>query len=69
MHVAVIEDNLVNGGVGAAVGLALHAAGVTVPVHPYGIPKTFLDHASRAQLLEQLGLTAEHIVTDLQARL
>ncbi|OFE14493.1 1-deoxy-D-xylulose-5-phosphate synthase [Humibacillus sp. DSM 29435] len=67
--VAVIEDNLVSGGIGAAVGLALHTAGVSVPVHPYGIPKQFLEHASRGQLLEQLGLTAEHIVTDLERRL
>ena len=67
--VAVIEDNLVSGGVGAAVSLALYAAGVAVPVHPYGIPKQFLEHASRVQLLEQLGLTAEHIVTDLEPRL
>ncbi len=67
--VAVIEDNLVSGGIGAAVGLALHTAGVSVSVHPYGIPKQFLEHASRGQLLEQLGLTAEHIVTDLERRL
>ncbi len=67
--VAVIEDNLVSGGIGAAVGLALHTAGVTAPVHPYGIPKRFLEHASRGQLLEQLGLTAGHIVADLEPRL
>ncbi|MDN5767989.1 MAG: 1-deoxy-D-xylulose-5-phosphate synthase [Humibacillus sp.] len=67
--VAVIEDNLVSGGIGAAVGLALHTAGITAPVHPYGIPKQFLEHASRGQLLEQLGLTAEHIVSDLEPRL
>ena len=67
--VAVIEDNLVSGGIGSAVGFALHQAGVGVPVHPYGIPKQFLPHASRGQLLELLGLTAEHVVSDLEPRL
>ena len=33
------------------------------------VVKRFLDHASRGQLLEELGLTAESIVADLQTRL
>jgi 1-deoxy-D-xylulose-5-phosphate synthase len=67
--VAVIEDNLVSGGVGAAVTLALREAGVEVPVHTHGIPKRFLHHASRAQVLEEIGLTADAIATDLARRL
>ncbi|MGO4598743.1 1-deoxy-D-xylulose-5-phosphate synthase [Terrabacter sp. 2RAF25] len=67
--VAVIEDNLVSGGVGSAVTLALRAAGLDVPVHTYGIPKQFLDHASRGQILEELGLTADQVVADLEPRL
>jgi 1-deoxy-D-xylulose-5-phosphate synthase len=67
--VAVVEDNLVSGGVGAAVTLAVRAADVHVPVHTYGIPKRFLGHASRGQILEELGLTADQVVVDLEARL
>jgi 1-deoxy-D-xylulose-5-phosphate synthase len=67
--VAVIEDNLVSGGIGAAVTLALHEAGVDVPVHTHGIPKRFLHHASRAQVLEEVGLTADAIATDISGRL
>jgi 1-deoxy-D-xylulose-5-phosphate synthase len=67
--VAVVEDNLVSGGVGSAVTLALREAGLEVPVHTYGIPKQFLDHASRGQILEALGLTADQIVADLEPRL
>jgi len=67
--VAVVEDNLVSGGVGAAVTLALREAGIEVPVHTYGIPKRFLDHASRGQILEELGLTADQVVADLEPRL
>jgi 1-deoxy-D-xylulose-5-phosphate synthase len=67
--VAVIEDNLVSGGIGSAITLALGAAGVDAPVHTYGIPKQFLDHASRGQILEELGLTADQVVADLEPRL
>ena len=67
--VAVVEDNLVSGGVGAAVTLALRQAEVDVPVHTYGIPKRFLDHASRGQILEELGLTGDQVVADLEPRL
>jgi 1-deoxy-D-xylulose-5-phosphate synthase len=66
--VAVVEDNLVSGGVGAAVTCALRDAEIEVPVHTYGIPKRFLDHASRGQILEDVGLTAEQVVADLEPR-
>ena len=67
--VAVVEDNLVSGGVGAAVTLALREAEVDVPVHVHGIPKRFLDHASRGQVLEEVGLTADAVATSLATRL
>jgi 1-deoxy-D-xylulose-5-phosphate synthase len=67
--VAVIEDNLVSGGVGSAVTLALREAGQSQPIHLHGIPKRFLAHASRGQVLEELGLTADALVADLQAHL
>ncbi len=67
--VAVVEDNLVSGGVGAAVTLALREAGLDVPVHLHGIPKRFLEHASRGQLLDELGLTADAVATSLASRL
>ena len=63
--IAVIEDNLVSGGIGSAVTLALRQAGSTAAVHCYGIPKEFLAHASRAQVLEQIGLTPDAIADSL----
>ena len=67
--VAVIEDNLVSGGIGSAVTLALSQAGCPVAVHCYGIPKEFLAHASRGQVLEQIGLTPDAIATSLSTEL
>ena len=63
--VAVVEDNLVSGGIGSAVTVALREAGIDVPVHTFGIPKRFLAHASRSELLEELGLTADTVVASL----
>ncbi len=63
--VAVIEDNLVSGGIGSAVTLAMRQAGHSAPVHCYGIPKEFLRHALRGEVLEQIGLTPDAIATSL----
>jgi len=63
--VAVIEDSLEIGGVGTHVATALTAAGVDVPVHQHGIPTEFIHHASRGQVLEQVGLTPEAIAASL----
>ncbi|MEO9152666.1 MAG: 1-deoxy-D-xylulose-5-phosphate synthase, partial [Lapillicoccus sp.] len=67
--VAVIEDNLVVGGVGSQVALAVHDAGIAVPVHLHGIPKRFLDHASRGEILEEIGLTPDAIADRLAVEL
>ncbi|KNX37006.1 1-deoxy-D-xylulose-5-phosphate synthase [Luteipulveratus halotolerans] len=68
-HVVVVEDNLVSGGVGASVTAALRADGQQQPVHCFGIPKEFLDHASRGQVLDQIGLTPDTVASTLIDRL
>jgi 1-deoxy-D-xylulose-5-phosphate synthase len=67
--VAVIEDNLVSGGIGSAVTLALRQGGCAAVVHCYGIPKEFLAHGSRSQVLDQIGLTPDAIATSLGSEL
>jgi 1-deoxy-D-xylulose-5-phosphate synthase len=67
--VAVIEDNLEVGGVGTHIAAALTESGVSVPVHQHGIPTEFIDHASRGQILDHLGLTPESIAGELLTRL
>jgi 1-deoxy-D-xylulose-5-phosphate synthase len=59
--VVVVEDNGVTGGVATQVTSALRAAKVPVPVQGFGIPQRFLEQASRAELLEQVGLTAQEV--------
>ena len=68
-RVAVIEDNNVAGGIGAEVSRTLEEAGIAVPVHRFGLPKEFIDHASRGQVLEAAGLVPEPILERLRANL
>ncbi|MDL4774829.1 1-deoxy-D-xylulose-5-phosphate synthase [Actinomadura xylanilytica] len=63
--VAVAEDNGRTGAVGDAVARALRDAAVDVPVRTFGIPQEFLEHASRAQILADLGLTPQALARDV----
>ncbi len=59
--VVTLEDGGVSGGLGASLALACGRAGVWTPVRHLGIPQQFLEHASRAEILEDLGLTAQGV--------
>ncbi|MFG3531176.1 1-deoxy-D-xylulose-5-phosphate synthase [Streptomyces sp. NPDC047917] len=56
--VVTIEDNGRVGGVGAALAQALRDADMDLPLRNFGIPQEFLDHASRPEILAEIGLTA-----------
>jgi 1-deoxy-D-xylulose-5-phosphate synthase len=59
--VVTVEDNGRSGGVGAAVSQALRTAGLDLPARDLGIPRRFLDHGSRAEVLAEVGLTAQDV--------
>jgi len=59
--VVTVEDNGRVGGVGSAVAQALRDAEIDVPTRELGIPQEFLDHASRSEILDELGLTGPGI--------
>jgi 1-deoxy-D-xylulose-5-phosphate synthase len=65
--VAVVEDNCRTGGVGDAVARALRDGGVDVPVRVFGIPETFVQHAKRAEILNEVGLTPQGLARDITA--
>ncbi|CAL9315268.1 1-deoxy-D-xylulose-5-phosphate synthase [Streptomyces griseoincarnatus] len=70
--VVTVEDNSRVGGVGSAIAQALRDAGVDMPLRDFGIPPRFLDHASRAEVMAEIGLTAPDVarqVTGLVAQL
>ncbi len=60
-----LEDNAIAGGAGSGVAELLAAHGIQVPLLQLGLADTFLEHASREQLLTEAGLDAagiEHAV-------
>ena len=70
--VVVVEDNGRVGGIGSAVRQRLADEGVATPVSGFGVPQRFLEHAARAQVLEEAGLTAQEVsrrVVEAVARL
>ncbi|MFC9226170.1 1-deoxy-D-xylulose-5-phosphate synthase [Streptomyces hygroscopicus] len=70
--VVTVEDNSRVGGVGSAIAQALRDSGVDMPVRDFGIPPRFLDHASRKEVMAEIGLTAPDIarqVTGLVSRI
>jgi 1-deoxy-D-xylulose-5-phosphate synthase len=59
--VITIEDNGVVGGYGSRLAQELRSAGVDTPVREFGIPQEFQPHGSRAELLQEIGLTPQNI--------
>jgi 1-deoxy-D-xylulose-5-phosphate synthase len=69
--VAVVEDNGRVGGFGDAVARLLHDRDVDTPVKTFGLPQQFLEHGERSQVLEEAGLTPQHLarrITEAIAR-
>ena len=56
-----LEDNGVNGGVGSAVSAALRRAEIDTPCRDVGLPQEFYEHASRGEVLADLGLTDQDV--------
>ena len=56
-----IEDNGVVGGNGARLAQEMRFAEVSTPIREFGIDQGFLPHGTRAQLLDEIGLTPQHI--------
>jgi 1-deoxy-D-xylulose-5-phosphate synthase len=68
-YVVTIEDGLLDGGIGEAIGSALRTLNSNTRVTPLGIPKKFLDHASRKSILHALKLDAQGITATIEQEL
>ena len=61
-----IEDGVVQGGVGEAIGACLRDAGLQTPFLPLGIPNHFQEHGSRDELMADAGLDAAGLSHSIQ---
>ena len=66
-RVVVIEDGIKHGGIASTISELFRESGLNVPVHSIGVPLAFLEHAKRAQILEDLGITVQNITRSLVA--
>jgi 1-deoxy-D-xylulose-5-phosphate synthase len=63
--VVTIEDGIRVGGIGTRIRQELRAAGVDTALTELGLPDEFLEHGSRAEILEEAGLTPQQIARDV----
>jgi 1-deoxy-D-xylulose-5-phosphate synthase len=66
--VVTIEDGIKVGGIGTRVRQDMRAAQVDTALNEVGLPDEFLEHASRAEIMERVGLTAQSIAHDIVAQ-
>lgn len=66
-RLVVIEDGLVQGGMGDAIAQKLNEAGIDIPWQGFGIPQEFLAHASRAEIVAAKGLESSAITHSVVA--
>jgi 1-deoxy-D-xylulose-5-phosphate synthase len=69
--VVTVEDNGRTGGFGDAAARLLRDHDVDVPVKTFGLPQEFLGHGTRDEVLEEAGLTPQHLarqITEAVAR-
>lgn len=66
--VITIEDGIRVGGIGTRIRQALREAGVDTAVDELGLPDSFIQHATREEILAEVGLTAQDIARDVIAQ-
>ena len=65
--VVVLEDGIKHGGIASTISELFRESQLNVPVHSIGVPLTFLEHAKRNEILEDLGITVQNITRSLVA--
>jgi 1-deoxy-D-xylulose-5-phosphate synthase len=66
--VVTLEDGVKVGGIGTRIRQDLRRHGIDTALNELGLPDEFLEHASRSEILERVGLTAQTIAQDIVAQ-
>jgi 1-deoxy-D-xylulose-5-phosphate synthase len=65
--VVVVEDGIRHGGIASTISEMFRDADLDVPIHSIGVPLEFIEHSKRAEILADLGMTAQNIAHQLVA--
>lgn len=63
--VVTVEDGIIRGGIGSLIAETLSAAGCDVPIRHIAFPDEFPQHASRSELLAEMGMDAATIAASI----
>ncbi|MTA22949.1 MAG: 1-deoxy-D-xylulose-5-phosphate synthase, partial [Actinobacteria bacterium] len=63
--VVVVEDGIRHGGIASTISEMFRDAGLEIPIHSIGVPLSFIEHSKRAEILNDLGMSAQNIARDL----
>ena len=63
--VVVLEDGIRHGGIASSLSEMFRDARLEVPIHSIGVPLEFIEHSKRAEILEDLGITAQQISREI----
>jgi 1-deoxy-D-xylulose-5-phosphate synthase len=63
--VVVLEDGIRHAGIASSISEMFREAGLNVALHSIGVPLEFIEHSKRAEILEDLGITAQKISRDI----
>ena len=66
--VVTIEDGIKVGGIGTRIRQSMRDAQVDTALTELGLPDEFLEHASRGQIIQRVGLDAQSIARDIVAQ-
>jgi 1-deoxy-D-xylulose-5-phosphate synthase len=64
-----LEDGSISGGAGSAVQEFCSIENIDIRSKLFGIPDRFIEHATRAEMIEDCGLTAKQMLTELRTML
>lgn len=63
-----MEEHILKNGFGSAVLELLYQGHKEIMVHRFGLPDCFVEHGSRAQLMQKYGLTVEQLVDVIEGK-
>jgi 1-deoxy-D-xylulose-5-phosphate synthase len=63
--VVVLEDGIKHGGIASSISEMFRESDLAIPIHSIGVPLEFIEHSKRAEIMSDLGITAQNIARSI----